>query len=67
MRTDVSNSNHIIAEEGKVFQRISDGIMFGSEIHLGYTYYINGEKLAEPILELSEHFTEIDDPETFKE
>lgn len=53
-------SFHLIASEGKVLQRISDGDIFGPEIYLGYTYYINGEKLTEPLLELPEHFIEID-------
>ena len=52
----------IKASEGKVFRRISDGFIFGNEIHLGYTHYIDGEKLEEPLLELPEHFEEIDEP-----
>lgn len=52
----------ITASEGKVFRRKSDGLIFGNEIVLGYTYYINGEKLSEPLLELPEHFEEIDEP-----
>ena len=52
----------IKAGEGKVFRRISDGFIFGNEISLGYTYYLNGKKLEEPLLELLEHFEEIDEP-----
>ena len=52
----------IKAQEGKVFRRISDGFIFGKEINLGYTYYIGGKKLEEPLLELPEHFEEIDEP-----
>lgn len=52
----------IKASEGKVFRRISDGFIFGNEINLGYTYYLNGKKLDEPLLELPEHFEEIDEP-----
>ena len=52
----------IKASEGKVFRRISDGFIFGKEINLGYTYYLNGKKLEEPLLELPEHFEEIDEP-----
>ena len=52
----------IKASEGKVFRRISDGFIFGNEVSLGYTYYLNGEKLEEPLLELPEHFEEIDEP-----
>lgn len=62
MKIDELNNKHITAEEGKVFRRISDGQLFGSEIYLGYTYYLGGEALAEPLLELPEHFEEIDDP-----
>lgn len=54
--------NRIIkASEGKVFRRISDGFIFGKEINLGYTHYLGGEKLEEPLLELPEHFEEIDE------
>ena len=52
----------IKASEGKVFRRISDSFIFGKEISLGYTYYINGKKLDKPLLELPEHFEEIDEP-----
>ena len=52
----------IKASEGKVFRRISDGFIFGKEIHLGYTHYLNGKKLDKPMLELPEHFEEIDEP-----
>ena len=51
----------IKASEGKVFRRISDGFIFGKEMNLGYTHYIGGEKLEEPLLELPEHFEEIDE------
>lgn len=54
---------HITAEEGKVFRRISDGFIYGNEIHLGYTHYLNGELLDEPLLELPEHFEEVEEPE----
>ncbi len=52
----------IKASEGKVFRRISDGFIFGKEINLGYTHYIGGEKLEESLLEVPEHFEEIDEP-----
>lgn len=48
----------ISAAEGKVFRRISDGMLFGNEIYLGMAYPPGGE----PYLELPEHFEEIDDP-----
>ena len=52
----------IKASEGKGFRRISDGFIFGKEINLGYTHYLGGKKLEEPLLELPEHFEEIDEP-----
>ena len=61
MRTDKLNNKHILADEGKVLRRISDGQLFGNEIYLGYTYYLSGEELTEPLLELPEHYEEIND------
>lgn len=55
--------NIIIAEEGKVFRRKSDGLIFGKEINLGYTYYINGQRLGIPHLEVADDFEQIDEPE----
>jgi hypothetical protein len=54
--------NKIIADEGKVFRRIIDGQIYGKEISLGYSYYINGVKLAEPHLDVPEDFEQIDEP-----
>nr|WP_302829776.1 hypothetical protein [uncultured Bacteroides sp.] len=51
------------ASEGKVLRRLSDGWIAGQEIYLGYTYYLNGIKLVEPLLELPEHYEEIPIPE----
>lgn len=59
MTTDTNNSKHIIAEEGKVFKRVSDGVIFGAEIFLGFTYYIDGVLLKEPLEELPKHFEEV--------
>ena len=61
MTIDPMNEKHIIADEGKVFQRISDDLIFGKEIYLGYTYYIGGVKLDEPKLEIASDFREIDE------
>jgi hypothetical protein len=51
----------ITAQEGKVFRRKEDGMIYGKEISLGYTYYINGKKLKEPHLDAPEDFEEIDE------
>ena len=61
MTQDKTNAIHYIADEGKLFRRISDGVVFGSEIYLGYTYYIGGEKLSEPKLEAIADFEEVED------
>ena len=63
MKIDTNNQNHILAEEGMVFKRISDGFIYGEEIYLGYTHYLNREFLDESLLELPEHFVEIEKPE----
>lgn len=59
--------NKITAEEGKVFRRKSDGFIYGNEIYLGYTYYLNGKKLDEPHLEVPEDFEEVDEIEEIVE
>ena len=61
MTQDKDNKAHWIADEGKVFKRKSDGFIFGNEIYLGYTYYLNGAKLSEPKLEVIEDFEEVED------
>ena len=38
-------------------------MIFGKEIYLGYTYYLGGELLNEPLYELPEHYQEIDETE----
>ena len=58
----IVKDNRIIADKGKVFQRISDGIILGKELWLGYTHYLGGELLPEPLYELPEHYREIDEP-----
>ena len=58
MRTE---DNRIIAEEGKVFRRKGTDEVFGNEIYLGYSYYINGIKLEEPHKDVPDDFEEIDD------
>lgn len=63
METKTVTTTVIKASEGKVLRRKSDDYIAGSEIYLGYTYYLNGRKLGEPLLELPEHYEEIDAPE----
>lgn len=61
MVIDELNNRHMIADEGKVLCRISDGWVAGKEIFLGYTYQIGGELLDEPLWELPEDYEEVDD------
>lgn len=61
MKIDKNNNNHMIAEEGKILRRIADGWNAGREIYLGYTYYLGGEQLVEPLLEQPEHYEEVDE------
>lgn len=53
--------NHIIADAGKVFKRISSGEIMGNELYLGYSYYVGGVRQDPPHLDVPEDFEEIDD------
>lgn len=57
----IQNENHIIADEGKIFRRISTGEVFGREIYLGYSHYIGGVLQDPPHLDVPGDFEEIDD------
>ena len=52
----------IYAGLGKTLKRLSDLMDFGSEITLGYTHYIGGKKLDEPLWELEEHYDRVEVP-----
>lgn len=71
MRTETRNNGEreytvFIADEGKQLRRIEDGWEAGEELALGYSHYkfVDGEmvKRDEPLLELPEHYEEIDEP-----
>ena len=49
--------NKITATQGKVFRRIIDGLIFGSEIYLGIDY-----STGEPREDKAEYYEEIDEP-----
>lgn len=55
----------IKADEGKIFRRKGTEELFGEEIALGYSYYIDGVKLDEPHKDVPEDFEEIDIPEGY--
>lgn len=53
----------ITPDDGMILRRKSDNAEFYGELWLGYTYYLGGEKLDEPLFELPEHYEEIPMPE----
>lgn len=59
----IIDGNHMIADEGKVFRRISSGELYGEEIYLGYSHYIDGVLQTPPHLDVPEDFEEIDKPQ----
>lgn len=67
MTTDPENKKHIIASEGKVLRRKADGHIYGTEIYLGYTHYINGVLQDPPHKDAAKDFDEIDAPEEVDE
>ena len=64
MKITYSNGKAISikADEGKVLRRRHTHDIYGDEIYLGYSYYINGEKLSEPHLDVPADFEEIFEP-----
>jgi len=67
METTEVKTTVIRSSEGKVLRRISDKMISGQEVYLGYAYYIGGVKLDKPKLETPEDYEEIDIPEEYKE
>lgn len=59
----------LLADEGKVLMRKSDGQIFGDTLVLGYTWYLAGVKLLDedgnpsPHWEIPDDYTEVDKPE----
>ena len=51
MKQDENNSKHYVADDGKVFRRKYDRQVFGSELYLGFTYYLGDTKLYRGIPE----------------
>lgn len=46
------NGSIITADEGKVLMRLADSLVCGTELNLGFTYYIGGKKLDVPHMEV---------------
>lgn len=62
MRIDKNNPLHIIADEGKVLQRIKDGVIVGKEHILKEIYSIGCMILEEPYMETVEDFRDVNPP-----
>ena len=62
MRIEQITTTKIIADEGKIFRRKSDGVMAGPVIPLGYDYYDAGVGLAHPYAMKPEDYEEVDMP-----
>lgn len=56
----IIDGNKIIADEGKLLLRKADNLLFGKELTLGYTWYINGELINPPHLEVPEDYLDSD-------
>jgi len=56
------NGTIMTADTGKVFRRITDQMVYSSEINLGYTYYIGGVLQNPPHQDIASDFEEIDAP-----
>lgn len=67
MKIEQRTITTIIAEEGKLLQRKSDGQIFGDRVTLGYDYYDAGVALAEPRLLKPEDFEEIAKPDDYEQ
>lgn len=67
MRTEQRTITTIIADEGKLLRRKSDGWEAGEQVTLGYNYYEGGVGLAEAKLETPEDYEEYDKPVDYEQ
>lgn len=67
MRTEQRTVTTIIADEGKLLRRKSDGWEAGEQVTLGYNYYEGGVGLSEAKLETPEDYEEFDKPADYEE
>lgn len=66
MKIEQKTITTIVAEEGKLLVRKSDGWIAGDKITLGYNYYEAGVALSKPHLEVPDDYMEIDKPEDYE-
>lgn len=67
MKIEQRTITTLVADDGKLLVRKSDGWVAGERFTLGYDYYDAGVGLAEPRLATPEDFEEIDKPEDWEE
>lgn len=67
MKIEQKTITTIVAEEGKLLVRKSDGWVAGEKVTLGYNYYEAGVALSNPKLELPDDYMEIDKPEDYEQ
>lgn len=65
MRLEQVTITTIVADEGKVLQRKSDGYIPGERYTLGYNYYEAGLPLTEKKMESPDDFDEIEKPDSY--
>lgn len=52
----------ITAEEGKVYRRLTDGMIFGKQIILGYDYSLGFKRIDKEVF-----YEQVDDPNTVED
>lgn len=67
MKIEQRTITTIVAEEGKLLVRKSDGMIAGDRVTLGYDYYDAGVALSNPRLMTPDDYEEIDMPEDYEE
>lgn len=66
MRIEQKTITALVAEEGKLLCRKSDGWVAGEQITLGYNYYEAGVGLSQPKMETPDDYEEIPIPEDYE-
>lgn len=66
MKIEQVSITKIIADEGKVLRRKNNGMIYGNEISLGYSYTDTDVGLPEPHLDTPDDFEEIDKPSEYE-
>lgn len=66
MKIEQKTITTLVAEEGKLLRRKSDGWVAGEQITLGYNYYEAGVGLSQPKMETPDDYEEIPIPEDYE-